>query len=135
MRKENVFPTRRSVVPTLSLNKSNVYLNNLFGKTFYPKSLNKPLWVIYVKKGKKFYLLVSKVKKEGMKPFSVLYENYHQRSYVGTYYFQELKSSDVARYECIPVKSDLKGIDVYELKPYAFDSVKSLEFFNFKILK
>jgi hypothetical protein len=132
--KENVFPTRRSVVPTLSLNKSTIYLNTNFTNTFYKSIKDKNIYCSYQKKGKKFYLLVSKKKRDG---FTGFYKpnlcNARQTVLIHT--FTELKSSDVPRYECKPVKTDLKGIDVYELKPYAFDSIKSLEFFNFKIIK
>ena len=62
MKKENVFPTRRSIVPTLSLNKTCTYLNTEFGRTFYKNLKVKRLYCTYQKKGKKFYLLVSKVK-------------------------------------------------------------------------
>lgn len=134
MRKENVFPTRRSVVPTLSVNKTCVYLNTDFGTTFYNTIKNKNLYATYQKKGKKFYLIVSKKKINGLFSFHIA-NKANSRVCPSIYHFEELKSSDIARYECILVKSDLKHIDVYELKPYAFDSVKSLELFNFKILK
>lgn len=137
MRKENVFPTRRSVVPTLSVNRTNVYLNTDFGLSYYKNSIGKPLYVTYQKKGKKFYLFISKEKIRGMVSFSCGTKTGTMASRQNVYVtkFSELKSSDVSRFECIPVKSNLKGIDVYELKPHAFDSVKSLELFDFKILK
>lgn len=132
MRKENVFPTRRSIVPTLSFNKTNAYLNVGFVNTFYKEIKNNSLYVFYQKKGKKFYLIVSKVKMRGMIGFYKA-AGIRARYSSQIYKFSELKASDVSRYECIPVKTTLRGMDVYELKPYAFDSVKSLEFFDFKI--
>lgn len=134
MRKENVSPTRRSIIPTLSLNKCNVYLNTDFVKTFYKEiKQNDYLYITYQKKGKKFYLIVSKVKIQGMIGVYPSVHNCKGRGSVQVGKFSELKSSDVARYQCIPVKTTLKRMDVYELKPYAFDSVKSLQFFDFKI--
>jgi hypothetical protein len=130
MSKENVFPTRRSLVPTLSTNKSCIYLNVHFKNEYYPN--DEKFHAGITKKGKSFFLVVAPKPFNGSRKFHSYSPGFTCNE---VEFFQELKAKDIVRYSVEPVKTTLKvkGVKVFKLTPYAIDAVKEVNYFDFKL--